>query len=560
MSDPRKEQSSSPDAETSWNILLRPWLENPTDDLPAALQVVLEQNPTLYRQLETALALSRAGSSRSAADEATIQLPASRDAAPRPKATSKTTIRRSPSPGNLPQFGDYELMQEVGRGGMGVVYRARQISLGRVVALKMILSGQFANSTEVSRFLNEAAAAAKLDHPHIVPIYDVGECDGRHYFSMGFVEGPTLDETLKMKPLPPESAADIVRKLALAVAYAHQRGIIHRDLKPANILLDVKGEPRITDFGLAKLNEGEGGFTATGDIVGTPSYMTPEQAAGRINEVKETADVYALGAILYACTTGRPPFQAKSPTDTILAVLEAEATLPSSLNRETPAELESIILRCLEKKPEDRYPSATALAQDLERFLLGEPVEARRTDTWQRVRRWWRRQPTLVTHLIVIASMMLLLQVIYWNLGGSFQYMLQMMLLFGVWGIASFVFQRLMERPRQAELSRYLWAATDATLLTLALLLSSPPASGLLIGYPLLVVASGLFFRVRLVLFMLASCLAGFSLVVYLVPAERTPPYPPIYFAAGLLALGLVSAYQVHRIRVLSRYYHRELG
>lgn len=560
MSDPRKEQSPSPDAETSWNILLRPWLENPSDDLPAALQVVLEQNPELYRQLEAALALSRAGSSRSAADEATIQLPASRDAAPRPKTATKTTIRRNPSPNNLPQFGDYELMQEVGRGGMGVVYRARQVSLGRVVALKMILSGQFANSTEVSRFLNEAAAAAKLDHPHIVPIYDVGECDGRHYFSMGFVEGPTLDETLKMKPLPPESAADIVRKLALAVAYAHQRGIIHRDLKPANILLDIKGEPRITDFGLAKLNEGEGGFTATGDIVGTPSYMTPEQAAGRINEVKETADVYALGAILYACTTGRPPFQAKSPTDTILAVLEAEATLPSSLNRETPAELESIILRCLEKKPEDRYPSATALAQDLERYLLGEPVEARRTDTWQRVRRWWRRQPTLVTHLIVIASMMLLLQVIYWNLGGSFQYMLQMMLLFSVWGVASFVFQRLMERPRQAELSRYLWAATDATLLTLALLLSSPPASGLLIGYPLLVVASGLFFRVRLVLFMLASCLAGFGLVVYLVPAERTPPYPPIYFAAGLLALGLVSAYQVHRIRVLSRYYHRELG
>lgn len=554
MSQSRDELPS--DAETSWNILLRPWLEEPTGDLPDALRNVLEKNPELFQRLEAALALSRSGSARSSGDEATL-LHTSSPAKPFPLATPAA---RSESVSNLPKFGDYELLQEIGRGGMGVVYRARQMSLGRVVALKMILSGQFANSTEVLRFKNEATAAAKLDHPHIVPIYDVNECDGRHYFSMGYVEGPTLDETLKMKPLPAESAADIVRKLAVAVAYAHQRGIIHRDLKPANILLDEKGEPRITDFGLAKLGDVEGGFTATGDIVGTPSYMTPEQAAGRINDVKETADVYSLGAILYACITGRPPFQAKSPTDTILAVLEAEATLPSSLNRETPSELESIILRCLEKKPEDRYPSATALAQDLERFLLGEPVEARRTDTWQRVRRWWRRQPTLVTHLVVIASMLVLLQTLFFSLGGSTRYVLEMTLLFVVWAIASFLFQRMMERPRLAELSRYLWAATDAVLLTLALYLSSPPASGLLIGYPLLIVASGLFFRVRLVLFMLANCLAGFGLLVYLVPQERTPPYPPIYFAAGMFALGLVCAYQVHRIRVLSRYYHRELG
>ncbi|HTN75590.1 MAG TPA: protein kinase, partial [Pirellulaceae bacterium] len=455
---------------------------------------------------------------------------------------------------------DYELMQEIGRGGMGVVYRARQISLGRIVALKMILSGQFANTTEVMRFRNEAAAAAKLDHPHIVPSFDVGECDGRHYFSMGYVEGPTLDDVLKMKPLPCDSAADIVRKLAVAVSFAHQRGIIHRDLKPANILLDDKGEPRITDFGLAKLCEGEGGFTATGDIVGTPSYMTPEQAGGRINEVKETADVYALGAILYACVTGRPPFQSKSPTDTILAVLEAEATLPSSLNRETPTELESIILRCLEKKPEDRYPSAQALADDLERFLLGEPVEARHTDAWQHLRRWWRRQPTLVTHLIVIGTMMLLIQILHWSLRGSWQYMLNMTLLFAAWGGASVVFQRMLNMPRQAEAGRYLWAATDAVLLTYALFLAGAPAGGLLIGYPLLVVASGLFFRVRLVLFMLAACLVGYGMLVYFLPSERTPIYLPIYYAVGLLALGLVSAYQVHRIRVLSRYYHREIG
>ena len=553
-------ETSSGASENSWDQLLRPWLAEPPSDLSAALRAVLEQNPNLCRELEAMIALSRNGASPSTVDEATIDLSAQRESDARlQSASSNSAAKRQPT-GEFPVFGDYELLKEVGRGGMGVVYRARQISLGRTVALKMILSGQFANAAEVQRFRNEAAAAAKLDHPHIVPIYDVGQHDARHYFSMGYVEGPTLDEVLKMKPLPADSAAEILRKLAIAVEYAHQRGIIHRDLKPANILLDDKGEPRITDFGLAKLTDGDGGFTATGDVVGTPSYMTPEQAGGRIDEVKETADVYALGAILYACTTGRPPFQAKSPTDTILAVLEAEATLPSSLNRETPPELEAIILRCLEKKPEDRYPSAKALADDLDRFLLGEPVEARHTEPWQRVRRWWRRQPTLVTHLVVITFMLLLLQILYYCVGRSLSYMVNMSLLFLAWGGASVFFQKMLERPRSAELGRYLWAGTDAALLTLALYLSSPPASGLLIGYPLLVVSSGLFFRVRLVLFMLTCCLSGYGLLVYLIPAERTPVYPPFYFATGLLALGLVCAYQVHRIRVLSRYYHREIG
>ncbi len=557
------DEASPPSNENSWDQLLRPWLEEPPSDLSAALRAVLEQNPDLCRELEQMIALSRDDSARSSGDEVTIDLSTQRKREDQAaSAASRSDTRRKPS-GAYPVFGDYELVKEIGRGGMGVVYRAHQISLGRTVALKMILSGQFANTAEVQRFRNEASAAAKLDHPHNEPIYDVGQCDARHYFSMGYVEGPTLDEVLKMKPLPADSAAEILRKLAIAVEYAHQRGIIHRDLKPANILLDEQGEPRIADFGLAKLTDGEGGFTATGDVVGTPSYMTPEQAAGRIDDVKETADVYALGAILYACTTGRPPFQAKSPTDTILAVLEAEATLPSSLNRETPPELEAIILRCLEKKPEDRYPSAKALADDLDRFLLGEPVEARNTDTWQQVRRWWRRQPTLVTHLVVIGFMLLLLQIMHYFVGRSFDYMVSMTLLFVAWSVTSVCFQKMMERPRRAELGRYLWAGADAVLLTLALYLSSTSTGGLgglLIGYPLLVVASGLFFRVRLVLFMLACCLGGYGLLLYLAPVERHLVYPPFYFATGLLALGLVSAYQVHRIRVLSRYYHRELG
>jgi serine/threonine-protein kinase len=359
-----------------------------------------------------------------------------------------------------------------------------------------------------------------------------------------------------MRPLDPETAAEIVRKIALAAAYAHEQGIIHRDLKPANILLDNRGEPKIADFGLAKWGEGDGTNERTGDIVGTPSYMAPEQAAGRVNELTAAADVYSLGAILYACLTGRPPFQAESKLDTILAVLESEATLPRQINRQTPRELEWIVLRCLEKRPENRYPSAAALAEDLERFLLGEPVEARRTGWWPKLRRWARRQPSLVSHLAVIVVMTSAHQVLHVVLGGSTQYWINMTLLFAAWAIASVFFQWLLERPSRAEIARYCWAATDALLLTTALFLTGPPLDGLLIGYPLLIVAAGLFFRVRLVTFMTIACLIGFGVLCYGVPAEK--PYPPVYFALGMTAVGLMVAYQVHRIRVLSRYYHKD--
>lgn len=511
----------------------------------AALQQLLEQNPDLCRQLELAMAAHDESPGASSADEVTIDL----GSADRPAAATDVL---------LGQFGEYELLEEIGRGGMGVVFRARQQSLGRIVALKMILSGEFANAQDLKRFHAEASAAAKLSHAHIVPIYEVGQREGRSYFSMAFVDGPTLDHVLKMRALDPATAAEIVRKIAIAAAYAHEQGIIHRDLKPANILLDSKGEPRIADFGLAKWREGEGTDERTGDIVGTPSYMAPEQAAGRVNEITDAADVYSLGAILYACLTGRPPFAAESKLDTILAVLESEATLPRQINPQIPRELQWIVLRCLEKRPENRYPSATALADDLQRYLLGEPVEARRAGTWPRLRRWSRRQPTLVAHLAVIGLMVSALQALYWTLGGSHQYMLSMTLLFAAWAVVSVFFQQLLHSPHRAEMGRFAWAATDAGLLTTALYLTGPPLDGLLVGYPLLVVASGLFFRVRLVVFMLAACLTGFGMLVYLISDARWPLYSPIYFAIGLAALGMMVAYQVHRIRVLSRYYHKD--
>ncbi len=300
-------------------------------------------------------------------------------------------------------FGDYEITRELARGGMGVVYQARQVSLNRPVALKMILAGQLANETDVRRFYTEAEAAAKLDHPGVVPIFEVGQHEGQHYFSMGFVEGQSLSRHAAEGPLPAREAADLIRRVSEAIEYAHQRGVIHRDLKPANILLDKNGNPRVTDFGLAKKLEGDSGLTGSGQIMGTPSYMSPEQAGGKRGEVGPAADVYAMGATLYALVTGRPPFQAASPMDTLLQVLGQEAAPVRQLNPAVPRDLETICLRCLEKEPRKRYASAEALAGDLARYLSGEPIMARPVGTVERSVKWVRRWPVIAALIGLVA-------------------------------------------------------------------------------------------------------------------------------------------------------------
>ena len=305
----------------------------------------------------------------------------------RPRSTSDP-LRRSqgedPSPTRVRYFGDYEIIREIARGGMGVVFQARQVSLNRPVALKMILAGQLADDTDVKRFYTEAEAAANLDHPGIVPIFEVGQHEGQHYFSMGFVEGQSLSQRLAEGPLPAREAAELIRRVSEAIEYAHQRGVIHRDLKPANILLDQNGNPRVTDFGLAKKVEGDSGLTGSGQIMGTPSYMPPEQAGGGRGEVGPAADVYALGATLYALVTGRPPFQAATAMDTVIQVISDEPVPPRRLNASVPLDLETICLKCLEKEPGKRYASASNLADDLGRYLAGEPILARRVTAWER--------------------------------------------------------------------------------------------------------------------------------------------------------------------------------
>ncbi len=348
-------------------------------------------------------------------------------------ASAKSDGSGGPIP-MLMDFGDYELLQQIGRGGQGVVFRARQKSLNRTVALKVISLGQWASEAHVKRFRREAEAAARLEHPCIVPIYEVGERDGSCYFSMKFVEGGQLDEVAKREPMPPRRAAELIAKVARTVHYAHEHGILHRDIKPGNILLDAEGEPHLTDFGLARLVETESTVTRTLEVLGTPSYMAPEQArsnspqgaavsSGAVASAKAASppndaglmrviDVYGLGAVFYQLLTGQPPFAGGTTYETIKLLLDTEPRQPRLLNPKIDRDLSTICLKCLEKDPKRRYSSALALAEDLERWVKHEPIQARRTGIFTRGRKWVRRKPAVAA---LIASLVALAAAIGWN-------------------------------------------------------------------------------------------------------------------------------------------------
>src|SRR5438876_7917247 len=323
---------------------------------------------------------------------------------------------RTPRPAKmLGDLGDYEVLEEIGRGGQGVVYRAHQKSLNRIVALKVIGLGPWATETHLKRFRREAEAAASLEHPGIVPIHEVGERDGSCYFSMKFVEGGQLDEVVRRTPISTRQAAELIAKVARTVHYAHEHGILHRDIKPGNNLLDAKGEPHLTDFGLARLVESESTVTRTLEVLGTPSYMAPEQAAGNNSKLTNATDVYGLGAVLYQLLTGHPPFAGGTTYETIKLLLETEPRSPRLWNPKVDRDLSTICLKCLEKDPQRRYSSALALAGDLERWLRHEPIQARRTGVGGRGKKWLQRNPTVAAVVTLSLALIAAVGVIVWN-------------------------------------------------------------------------------------------------------------------------------------------------
>src|SRR5262245_50238201 len=325
---------------------------------------------------------------------------------------AKTSVRAVKMLGEL---GDYELLDEVGRGGQGVVFRARQKSLNRIVALKVIGLGQWATQTHLKRFRLEAEAAASLDHPCIVPIYEIGERDGQCYFSMKFVEGGQLDEVVKQTPISIRQAVELITKVARTVHYAHEHGILHRDIKPGNILLDGKGEPLLTDFGLARLVESESAVTRTVEVLGTPSYMSPEQTTGNKARLNNATDVYGLGAVLYQLLSGHPPFAGGTTYETIKLLLETEPRQPRLWNSKLDRDLSTICLKCLEKDPQRRYQSALAFAEDLERWVRHEPIQARRTGVIGRSKKWLQRNPTAAGIAVLSLALISAVGVIVWK-------------------------------------------------------------------------------------------------------------------------------------------------
>ncbi len=315
-----------------------------------------------------------------------------------------------------PSVPGYEILGVLGRGGMGIVYKANQVALKRLVALKMIRAGAHADPEDLSRFRTEAQAVARLRHPNIVQVYEIGEQEGVPYFSLEFVEGGSLAQQLDGTPFPARPAAELLETLARAMAAAHQQNLVHRDLKPGNILLAGDGQPKVTDFGLAKcLDQAETGQTHSGALMGTPCYMSPEQAAGQVHAVCPATDIYALGAILYELLTGRPPFKADSLGATLDQICHQEPVPPRRLQPHLPRDLETVCLKCLQKEPHKRYPSAIALADDLRHFLNGEPIQARPIGAGERAYKWIKRRPVAAGLVVACAVAILGLVASAWE-------------------------------------------------------------------------------------------------------------------------------------------------
>ncbi len=463
------------------------------------------------------------------------------------------------------------------RAGWALFTERSQEKLNRVVAIKMILSGQFAGQDEVQRFYVEAEAAGGLDHPGIVPVFDVGCTTGQHYLSMAFVEGQSLSARIKNEgALPAHDAADLTRKIANAIQVAHDQGIVHRDLKPGNVLLDHQGEPRVTDFGLAKRVEADSKLTTTGMVLGTPSYMPPEQAAGK--EIAAAADVYSLGAILYAMLTGRPPFEGSSQLETILQVLQEEPVAPRKIDKKIPKDLEAICLKCLEKNAADRYETAAKLSDDLRRFLAGEPIQAK-NDLKRRLRKWTIREPVLATHLMATLILLVVICFAYliWKTnvkGSEYNFFIlkgNVGILLG-WAVAVFLIQKTQNIFQTKSVIPFTWAALNPVFLTIAIWWNGanpwrawggwPDANSaenveslgwLFSLYFLLIVASCFFRRAEFVVITTVFSLLGYGvLFLAIFYSPLVAPSYKLIFAVNLAGTGALLSLLTLRIKRLS--------
>ncbi len=417
---------------------------------------------------------------------------------------------------NIPkQLGPYEIIEEIDRGGMGIVYRARHTSLDRIVALKLIRSGELASDEEVQRFNTEAAAAASLNHPGIVPIYEVGMLQGYYYYTMAYIEGQSLSAILKEGPIEKDRALRILNKLCMAVEHAHNNGVYHRDLKPANVLIDANDQPIVIDFGLARVASRESDLTVTGQMLGTPAYMAPERAQGRVSP-GPGEDIYSLGAIAYYMFSGQPPFIGPSPFDVLLQVLDSEPPHPSQIAPGLDHHVDYLCLKAMRKDPVQRYLKAADMALDCQRLLQGEQIDIESRSITELLESWWNREPILVSHVCGIGATMLILILSFTIAGGNAEAFAYRMVLFGLWLVFSFVLQRWVRFAKHRDFASLTWTTLDVVLYTWLISFAEPPRSLLLIGYPMMIVASSLFYRKRFVAYTTACCILGFiSLVLF---------------------------------------------